>query len=125
MDVPALLGMVDYGDVALTPGRIEDVLSELLRSALVAQEGTYDPTPLTAAAALVFVLLWPVARLTAGMERRMVAPRRRDRRHDRGEVIRWFTRDNALPSMSRRNAVAHAVLDAVNLDGNRVIGGLP
>jgi len=40
------------------------------------QEGTYDPTPLTAAAVLFFVLLWPFAQLTAGMERRMLAQRR-------------------------------------------------
>ncbi len=51
-------------------------LPELLRSARVAQEGTYDPTPLTAAAVLFFVLLWPFARLTARMERRMLARRR-------------------------------------------------
>ncbi len=48
-------------------------LPELLRSARVAQEGTYDPTPLTAAAVIFFVLLWPFARLTARMERRMLA----------------------------------------------------
>ncbi|MGI4939064.1 MAG: amino acid ABC transporter permease [Janthinobacterium lividum] len=51
-------------------------LPELLRSARVAQEGTYDPTPLTAAAVLFFMLLWPFARLTARMERRMLARRR-------------------------------------------------
>lgn len=51
-------------------------LPELLRSARVAQEQTYDPTPLTAAAAMFFVLLWPFARLTARMERRMMARRR-------------------------------------------------
>lgn len=50
-------------------------LPELLRSARVAQEQTYDPTPLTAAAVLFFVLLWPFARLTARMERRMLARR--------------------------------------------------
>src|SRR4029079_6545347 len=33
-------------------------LPELLRSARVAQEQTYNPTPLTAAAILFFVLLW-------------------------------------------------------------------
>ena len=51
-------------------------LPELLRSARVAQEQTYDPTPLTAAAVMFFVLLWPFARLTARMERRMMARRR-------------------------------------------------
>ena len=51
-------------------------LPELLRSARVAQEQTYDPTPLTAAAVMFFVLLWPFARLTARMERRMLARRR-------------------------------------------------
>ena len=35
-------------------------LPELLRSARVAQEQTYNPTPLTAAAIIFFVLLWPV-----------------------------------------------------------------
>ncbi len=50
-------------------------LPELLRSARVAQEQTYDPTPLTAAAVLFFVLLWPFARLTARLERRMLARR--------------------------------------------------
>lgn len=50
-------------------------LPELLRSARVAQEQTYDPTPLTAAAVIFFVMLWPFARLTARMERRMLARR--------------------------------------------------
>lgn len=48
-------------------------LPELLRSARVGQEQTYDPTPLTAAAAVFFVILWPFARLTARLERRMLA----------------------------------------------------
>jgi len=50
-------------------------LPELLRSARVAQEQTYDPTPLTAAAVIFFVMLWPFARLTARLERRMLARR--------------------------------------------------
>lgn len=50
-------------------------LPELLRSARVAQEQTYDPTPLTAAAVIFFLLLWPFARLVGGLERRMLARR--------------------------------------------------
>jgi polar amino acid transport system permease protein len=45
-------------------------LPELLRSARVAQEQTYNPTPLMAAAAIYFVLLWPFARWVALLERR-------------------------------------------------------
>jgi polar amino acid transport system permease protein len=45
---------------------------ELLRSARVAMEQTYNPTPLIAAAAIFFVLLWPFARLVAKLERRMM-----------------------------------------------------
>jgi len=48
-------------------------LPELLRSARVAQEQTYDPTPLVAAAAIYFVLLWPFARAVAVLERRAMA----------------------------------------------------
>lgn len=50
-------------------------LPELLRSARVAQEQTYNPTPLMAAAVIFFVLLWPFARLVARLERRMLAAR--------------------------------------------------
>lgn len=50
-------------------------LPELLRSARVAQESTYNPTPLTAAALIYFVLLWPLTRLVARLERQMVASR--------------------------------------------------
>ena len=50
-------------------------LPELLRSARVAQETTYNPTPLTAAALIYFVLLWPLTRLVARLERKMVAAR--------------------------------------------------
>lgn len=45
-------------------------LPELLRSARVAQEQTYNPTPLIAAAAIYFILLWPFARWVAVLERR-------------------------------------------------------
>jgi polar amino acid transport system permease protein len=48
-------------------------LPELLRSARVAQESTYNPTPLTAAALIYFVLLWPLTRVVARLERKMVA----------------------------------------------------
>lgn len=44
-------------------------LPELLRSARVAQEQTYNPTPLTAAAIMFFALLWPFARWVARLER--------------------------------------------------------
>ena len=48
-------------------------MPELLRSARVAQEQTYNPTPLMAAACLYFVLLWPFARWVAVLERRALA----------------------------------------------------
>jgi len=48
-------------------------LPELLRSARVAQEHTYNPTPLMAAAVIYFLLLWPFAHLVARLERRMLA----------------------------------------------------
>jgi polar amino acid transport system permease protein len=48
-------------------------LPELLRSARVAQEQTYNPTPLMAAAVIYFLLLWPFAHLVARLERRMLA----------------------------------------------------
>jgi polar amino acid transport system permease protein len=48
-------------------------LPELLRSARVAQEQTYNPTPLMAAAIIFFVLLWPFARLVGKLERDMLA----------------------------------------------------
>ncbi len=50
-------------------------LPELLRSARVAQEQTYNPTPLMAAAAIFFIMLWPFARWVAVMERRALARR--------------------------------------------------
>lgn len=51
-------------------------LPELLRSARVAQEQTYNPTPLTAAAILFFALLWPLARWVAKLERDMIVRQR-------------------------------------------------
>jgi polar amino acid transport system permease protein len=51
-------------------------LPELLRSARVAQEQTYNPTPLTAAAVIFFVLLWPFARWVARLEREMLMRQR-------------------------------------------------
>ena len=51
-------------------------LPELLRSARVAQEQTYNPTPLTAAAVLFFVLLWPFARWVAKLERDRIVRQR-------------------------------------------------
>ncbi|HEY6984262.1 amino acid ABC transporter permease [Reyranella sp.] len=51
-------------------------LPELLRSARVAQEQTYNPTPLTAAAVIFFVLLWPFARWVARLERDMLTRQR-------------------------------------------------
>jgi polar amino acid transport system permease protein len=51
-------------------------LPELLRSARVAQEQTYNPTPLTAAAVIFFVLLWPFARWVAKLERDMIMRQR-------------------------------------------------
>ncbi len=51
-------------------------LPELLRSARVAQEQTYNPTPLTAAAVIFFLLLWPFARWVAKLERDMLKRQR-------------------------------------------------
>jgi polar amino acid transport system permease protein len=51
-------------------------LPELLRSARVAQEQTYNPTPLTAAAVIFFVALWPFARWVAKLERDMLLRQR-------------------------------------------------
>jgi polar amino acid transport system permease protein len=48
-------------------------MPELLRSARVAQEQTYNPTPLMAAAVIYFVLLWPFSRWVAVLERRALA----------------------------------------------------
>ncbi|MDE5444422.1 ABC transporter permease subunit [Bradyrhizobium sp. CSA207] len=50
-------------------------LPELLRSARVAQEQTYNPTPLMAAAVIFFVLLYPIARWVARLERQALVAR--------------------------------------------------
>jgi polar amino acid transport system permease protein len=50
-------------------------LPELLRSARVAQEQTYNPTPLVAAAIIFFALLWPFARIVAQLERNALKAR--------------------------------------------------
>lgn len=50
-------------------------LPELLRSSRVAQEQVYNPTPLIAAAVIFFVLLWPMARWVARLERHMLKAR--------------------------------------------------
>ncbi|AJG20704.1 amino acid ABC transporter permease [Cupriavidus basilensis] len=50
-------------------------LPELLRSSRVAQEQTYNPTPLIAAALIFFVLLWPMARWVARLERQTLKSR--------------------------------------------------
>ena len=50
-------------------------LPELLRSARVAQEQTYNPTPLTAAAVIFFVLLWPFSRWVSQMEKKAMKER--------------------------------------------------
>jgi len=47
----------------------------LLRSARVAQEQTYTPTPLMAAAAIFFVILYPFARWVARLERQALKVR--------------------------------------------------
>lgn len=50
-------------------------LPELLRSARVAQEQTYNPTPLMAAAVIFFIILWPMARWVARLERQRLKSR--------------------------------------------------
>jgi polar amino acid transport system permease protein len=50
-------------------------LPELLRSARVAQEQTYNPTPLMAAAVIFFVMLYPFARWVARLERQALKAR--------------------------------------------------
>jgi polar amino acid transport system permease protein len=61
--------------IKTTPIAAMVALPELLRSARVAQEQTYNPTPLMAAAVIFFVLLWPIARWVARLERRMLVNR--------------------------------------------------
>jgi polar amino acid transport system permease protein len=50
-------------------------LPELLRSARVAQEQTYNPTPLTAAAVIFFIMLWPFSHWVSRMERKAIIGR--------------------------------------------------
>lgn len=50
-------------------------LPELLRSARVAQEQTYNPTPLTAAAVIFFVMLWPFSRWVSKLEAKSILGR--------------------------------------------------
>jgi polar amino acid transport system permease protein len=61
--------------VKTTPIAALVALPELLRSARVAQEQTYNPTPLMAAAAIFFVLLYPFARWVARLERQALRAR--------------------------------------------------
>jgi polar amino acid transport system permease protein len=61
--------------VKATPIAALVALPELLRSARVAQEQTYNPTPLMAAAAIFFVLLYPFARWVARLERQALKAR--------------------------------------------------
>jgi polar amino acid transport system permease protein len=51
-------------------------LPELLYAARSAQALTLNPSPLVLAAALYFLLLWPVVRLLSRLEHRMLAARR-------------------------------------------------
>ncbi len=62
--------------VKTTPIAALVALPELLRSARVAQEQTYNPTPLTAAAVIFFVLFWPFARWVSKLEREMMMRQR-------------------------------------------------
>ncbi len=48
-------------------------LPELLRTARMAQDLVYNPTPLMAAALIYFVLLWPLVRLISTLDRRSMA----------------------------------------------------
>ncbi|NSY18504.1 amino acid ABC transporter permease [Neorhizobium sp. AL 9.2.2] len=50
-------------------------LPELLRSARVAQEQTYNPTPLTAAAVIFFIMLWPFSHWVSRLERKAIIGR--------------------------------------------------
>lgn len=61
--------------VKTTPIAALVALPELLRSARVAQEQTYNPTPLMAAAVIFFVLLYPFARWVARLERQALKVR--------------------------------------------------
>lgn len=61
--------------VKATPIAALVALPELLRSARVAQEQTYNPTPLMAAAIIFFVILYPFARWVARLERQALKAR--------------------------------------------------
>jgi polar amino acid transport system permease protein len=61
--------------VKTTPIAALVALPELLRSARVAQEQTYNPTPLMAAAVIFFVMLYPFARWVARLERQALKTR--------------------------------------------------
>jgi polar amino acid transport system permease protein len=61
--------------VKATPIAALVALPELLRSARVAQEQTYNPTPLMAATAIFFVILYPFARWVARLERQALKAR--------------------------------------------------
>jgi polar amino acid transport system permease protein len=50
-------------------------LPELLRTARLAQDLVYNPTPLMAAALLYFLMLWPLVRLISRLDRRAMAMR--------------------------------------------------
>jgi polar amino acid transport system permease protein len=50
-------------------------LPELLRTARMAQDLVYNPTPLMAAALIYFLLLWPLVRLISVLDRRSMAVR--------------------------------------------------
>jgi polar amino acid transport system permease protein len=50
-------------------------LPELLRTARLAQDLVYNPTPLMAAALLYFLALWPLVRLISALDRRAMASR--------------------------------------------------
>ncbi|MBS1101595.1 amino acid ABC transporter permease [Gluconobacter sp. Dm-62] len=52
-------------------------IPELLRSAQIAQEQTYNPTPLTAVAVIFFVLLWPFSHWVSRLEQRELSGRSR------------------------------------------------
>jgi polar amino acid transport system permease protein len=51
-------------------------LPELLFEARQAQSVTYNPTPIVAAAAIYFLILWPAVRLLSRLENRAIAARR-------------------------------------------------
>jgi len=51
-------------------------LPELLYAARSAQSVTFNPSPIVLAAAIYFVLLWPLVRLLSRLEHRMLVARR-------------------------------------------------